>query len=80
MGKVQRPKLPVSERALLQRINRRLRAADERVLKARRRDPEIGDYYRIDFRRNFFVEGNVDLESTGREVGALRPWEALEKE
>lgn len=74
-----RSKVPVTSRALLQRINRRLRQEGEKVC-AYRGGPswtQLGDYYRIDVSRNFLCEGHVDLEKLGRSVGVLRLYEAL---
>jgi hypothetical protein len=70
MGK----KLDVSTRALVQRINRRLKPDNERVKSGRR---YAGQYYVIDFARNWVTSENVDLEALGRELGALEPWEKV---
>ncbi len=67
-------KVPVSERALLQRINRRL-VQDNGKVKAGRGD--LGAFYRIDTRLNGVVETDVDLEAFGRKLGVLAAWEAL---
>lgn len=72
-------KLPVSSRALMQRINRKLKESDE-VLRTARGDRwrhETGDYYIIDIRRNTFTEKDVNLEEKGRDLGVLKPYEAL---
>ncbi len=85
MAKAKLDKAPVSERALLQRINRRL-AADNEVVKKSRPvydqgrpvySSDLGEFFRINLLRNFLVEGNVDLEALGRELGVLREWESL---
>jgi hypothetical protein len=75
----EKPSVPVSLRALLQRINRKL-AAQEECLKATRGERgrhDLGDYYIVDVRRNFVVATHQDPETLGRELGALRPWEAV---
>jgi hypothetical protein len=74
-------KVLVSERALIQRINRKLQAADE-VLKASRgarMEQECGRYYVLNFRRNFVATAHVDPEALGRELGALRDYERVVK-
>jgi len=85
-------KVPVSERALLQRVNRKL-ADDLEVIKRAKpvrayveqgyADPyplDTGKFYRVDYRRNFMVEKDVDLEALAREIGALKAWEELAPE
>ena len=37
----------------------------------------LGDYYMIDFNRNWVVAQNVDVESLARELSALQDWEEL---
>jgi hypothetical protein len=68
-------KLGVSARAVIQRINRKLKPDDE-VLKAGR-GRLAGQYYIINFNRNWLVHEDVDLEALGRELGALEPWEKV---
>lgn len=75
--------VPVTKRALLQRINRRLRKEDEMVRATRgdgRARQELGDYYRINFNRNLLLEKQVDLEEVGRELGVLAAYERLEED
>lgn len=79
-------RIPVTERALIQRINRKLIKKNE-VLK--KTPPErgkegistvrwnYGDYYILDQTRNQVSRGHLDLESFGRELGALGEWEQL---
>jgi hypothetical protein len=71
-------KVPVSERALPQRINRKL-DKDFVVKKTRGASlqAELGDYYCIDLNRNQIVAKDCDLERLGRERGVLNPWEEL---
>jgi hypothetical protein len=73
------PTVPVTSRALLQRINRRLQRDGERVRAYRggRSWSQLGDFYRFDTKRNFLCEGHVDLEGLGRELGVLKPYEGL---
>jgi len=75
----QQKKLPVSVKAAIQRINRRLRSDDQQVRTARseRLRLDVGWHYVIDTRRNFISEKDVDLEELGREVGALQDYETI---
>jgi hypothetical protein len=71
---------PVTARALVQRINRRLAYKYEAVRQTRpgtRAERELGRFYIVDFNRNAVLDMHVDLESLARELGALKPWEAL---
>jgi hypothetical protein len=79
-------KVPITARALLQRINRRLAKDDEMIRKSRpsydregypHYDHNVGEYYRINTNRNWMVESDVSLEATGRELGVMAEWEAL---
>jgi len=72
--------VPVSQRALIARINRALKKDDE-VLKATRGErwrDEQGDFYILDWRKNWIVYKHVDLEELGRELEVLKPFEHLE--
>jgi hypothetical protein len=74
-----RPTAPVSQRALIQRINRVL-AKDNQHLKAARGRywrSSLGDYYIVDPTKNFMVETKVSLEALGRKLDCLQPWERL---
>lgn len=62
---------PVSRRALVQRINRRLRYDGQILRKARRWNSDTGDNYILDTNTNFVVRGHVDLEQTARQLGVL---------
>lgn len=87
-----RQKVPVSARAVLQRINRKLGKQDwpEKVCKARAYydgdgrgpypDPNMGEYYRVDIERNFLTYTHVNIEELGRELEVLAPYEALAEE
>jgi hypothetical protein len=72
--------VPVTRRALIQRINRKL-AADDQVLKATRGDTarsELGDFYILNYKRNWLMEKRIDLEKLGRKEGVLQAWERLQ--
>lgn len=75
-----RKRVPVTMRALIQRINRVKDTWD--VLKKRRGEAgraDLGDYYVIDVNRNAIVNTHVDPEQLGRKLGVLREWEELAK-
>jgi hypothetical protein len=73
-------RVKVSERALIQRINRKLAANGESLKKSRgdRARSDLGEYYIINLHKNSVVNFGFDLEAKGRELGALAEWEALE--
>jgi hypothetical protein len=71
-------KVPVSERALVARLNRRLARDGEVVRKNRsRQDWELGEYYLLDIAHNSIPAKNIDIEVLGRELGCLRAREKL---
>ncbi len=65
-------RVPVTVRALLQRINRK---SDVRVFKARDAAAS-GEYYSVS--NGAVSETHLSLEAFGRKVGALKPWEKLD--
>ena len=79
---------PVTERTLIQRINRKLRKAGELLCKNRGffdgprelgRGPyfnELGEYFIVDDRRNVSAMC-VNLVELARELGVMRPGETL---
>ena len=72
-------KVPVTRRALLQRINRALKK-DGEMLKATRGErarQDLGDYYIIDLNLNAVLHKDVDLESCGRDLKVLQKFERL---
>jgi hypothetical protein len=76
---VAKQKVPISERALTQRINRKLLDNDQVLKSARgsRAEQELGGFYVIDFRHNCIVAKDVALRALGRKLGALRSYEYL---
>ena len=73
--------VPVSERALVQRINRRLAEEGwERLIKARtgRARQQMGSWFMIDERSKLLVSKFINLEKFGRELGVLGEYERLE--
>jgi hypothetical protein len=83
MGKIKRVVkakcVPVTERALLVRVNRKLtKEGQERLKAAKGKAREtLGDYYLLDLRRNEVKAPHVQLEPYARELGVLEPYEAL---
>ena len=74
-------KVPVSERALIARINRKLAHEGEQLRKKRSPWAAWGaadwGFYAVDVNRNVITADHVDLESWGKELGALEPYERL---
>jgi hypothetical protein len=72
-------KVPVTMRALMQRINRKLKPDDEvlKVARSERVEQELGKYYTLDHRRNVLIHKDVDPEELGRELGVLRDYEKV---
>jgi hypothetical protein len=70
------PRRPVTRRALLQRLNRRL-AREEggqvRTSRSERMRRQFGDYHLT--RNNVIIDGFSDLEAWGRAEGVLAGWE-----
>lgn len=80
MAKQAAGKVLVSERALFSRINRVLLKDGETIRRCRtdsRSYHNLGSYYTVDFSRNAVVDSMIDLEEYGREIGVLRPFEAM---
>jgi hypothetical protein len=74
-----RTTVPVTMRALIQRINRRLKADGEMLKTARGRAAfSVGQYYICNPQRNWIVKERVDPEALGRELGVLAAWERVE--
>jgi len=71
--------VPVTQRALMQRLNRALRPRDEMVRQARgdRARQDLGDFYVVDAHRNVVVRQGIDLEAFAREMGVLKGYERL---
>ena len=73
----ERMAVPVTMRALIQRINRKLRQDDQRLRTARGWFSDLDHYYILDFKHNSVVKGHVDPEALGREFGVLKDYELL---
>ena len=76
------PTIPVTERALIQRINRKLRKDAEimKVARGARAESNLGRYYTIDLHRNYLLHDHLDLETVGRELGVLAEFEHMVRE
>jgi hypothetical protein len=78
-----RKTVPISERALIQRINRALKDKGE-ILKAARSPrvaDEVGQHFVVRLtgkRNNVVTQRHVDVEALGRELGVLNEWEDIE--
>ena len=75
-------KVPVSMRALLQRINRRL-AKEEEVLKKLRGERyrgDFGDYYIVNWRFNLVKRTHIDPVALAQELDVLAAWETVREE
>ena len=72
--------VPITEKALYQRINRKLHSRGE-VLKRARGNVwlTLGEYFVVDVQSNAVVSHHVDIEDHAREIGALAAWECLSK-
>jgi hypothetical protein len=78
--------VPVTKRALIQRINRKLEvtkgrdsiAARVKATRGGRAQTDLGDYYLLDAERGAVLDHHLDLEAYGRELGVLAAWERLE--
>ena len=68
-------KVPITKRALIQRISRALAKQDECLSYSRRQK----SYMVIDCVGNFLVE-HVDLHEKAQELGVLQPWEVYAEE
>ena len=60
--KAEEQKIPITKRALVQRINRHLRKQNE-ALRGKRGE-NTGEYYRVDTNRNVLIEERVALEKS----------------
>jgi hypothetical protein len=70
----------VSERALIARINRKLRDDDEVLRRCRETTRDynrLGDFFIVDVRQNCVVNAHVDLEALARELRCMHAWERL---
>jgi hypothetical protein len=72
-------KVPVTMRALVQRINRKLKP-DLQQLKATRGDRQQldwGHFYIMDYRNNWVKQGHINAVALAKELECLHPWEMV---
>jgi len=69
--------VPVTARALMQRINRALRKDDQMLRQARgeRARLDLGEFYIVDTRINGITGKDVNVEALARELDVLKPYE-----
>jgi hypothetical protein len=74
-------KVPVSLRAVVQRINRRLMKDDQVLKKARdgQTRQNFGDYYVINLRTNVLSQWFVNPVVLAQELNVLAAWEAVQE-
>jgi hypothetical protein len=81
-------KVPVTERALIQRINRRLKQDGEKLCAARGEGVQqrLGRFYVVETGHHVrpknhlssgVVHTDVDVEKLAAKLGLLKPWEML---
>lgn len=72
-------KSPVTKRALVQRINRKLAAKGEKLIATRGEiaQSELGDFYRVSVDGGTITAKHIEPEKLGRELGVLKPYEVL---
>ena len=79
----QQGQVPVTMRAIVQRINRKLAADGYRRLKQSRGRPwkyldcDVGKWFLVDGGRNQVEQTHVDPEEFAKKLGVLQPWEKV---
>ena len=78
---MKKPIVEVSKRAVIGRINRKLKADMQMLRQARgwRAIQDLGEYYVIDFAKNWVADKDVDIEDFARKLDALKPWEKVDE-
>jgi hypothetical protein len=72
-------KVPVTERAIVQRLNRRL-AHDYESIKTPRGErnlQSLGRFYLLNTYQNWIMKTHIDPESFARDLGVMAPWEVV---
>ncbi|MGJ7552644.1 hypothetical protein ACSFBI_01495 [Variovorax sp. RB3P1] len=83
MSKRKHPvQVPVTERAVLQRLNRHLARENDPLFvrttrEGSRASSSLGRYYAVNLRTNVVDAYGIALEVWARDVGALKPHEVL---
>lgn len=79
VGMTTKPRVPITEKALYQRINRKLRSQGKVLKRARGRvEKTLGQYYVVNVERNFVAQQDVDIVELARELGVMAAWESLQ--
>ena len=70
----------LSERAVIQRINRKLAHKNERICKSRgwRALQNLGEYHVIDCYRNALIKSHLNIEEFAKKLGVMAGHECLE--
>lgn len=79
-AKAKRQRVPVSERALVARVNRKLARGNQQLRRGRQEAigrHDLGWFFVVDVNGNYIVEKDVDLEELGRRLEVLKGWEQL---
>ena len=76
-----RARVPVGERSLVQRLNRRLAKDHQKLCMSRSRAArsEFGKFYIADTATGEVTAALLDLQGLGRDLGVLQPWEQLQE-
>jgi hypothetical protein len=69
--------VPVTLRAVIQRINRKLAHTEEmlKTLRGERGESDLGRHFVVNWRINRVVQPHADPEQLARELGVLKAWE-----
>jgi len=73
-------KVKLSQRAVIQRINRKLAKQDQKLNTSRMKSAgihDMGRYYIVDTYRNAVVDSQINLETMGRKLGAIAEYEEI---
>ncbi len=70
-------RVPVGERSLIQRLNRRLAKDHQKICMSRSRaaEAEFGKLIIVNTATGEVTTSIINLERFGRDLGALHPWE-----
>ena len=78
--KTKAPKVSVSTRAVLARVNRKLGVEGSVLRRCRqgsRNYDRLGDYYMVNLNSDAIFKVQCELEEEARELGVLGEWEVL---
>lgn len=73
-------KAPITTRAVIQRINRKLKPGMRCVRVCRPNSRwwnNLGDFYVVDFDANIILDSHIDPEAYGRDLGVVKPFEQV---